>query len=162
MFERLQHFLASLSGGDDRRAFAVDDPRVAVMALCIQVMEADGKVLDVEKAALRARFKDYYDIDEKELDALVAAGADAESEAIDFFHFTSELKRQLSEEQRIGLIGLLWEIVYADGERSEMEDHAIWRIADLLGVSGRERIMKRQEAAQRAGAQAAHEETGET
>jgi uncharacterized tellurite resistance protein B-like protein len=32
-----------------------------------------------------------------------------------------------------------------------MEDHAIWRIADLLGVSGRERIVQRQEAAERAG-----------
>ena len=31
-----------------------------------------------------------------------------------------------------------------------MEDHVIWRIADLLGVSGRERILKRQEAAARA------------
>jgi uncharacterized tellurite resistance protein B-like protein len=48
MFERLQHFLASLSGGD-KPVFAADDPRVAVMALCIQVMEADGKVLEVEK-----------------------------------------------------------------------------------------------------------------
>lgn len=152
MFERLQQFLASLAGGDARPAFAADDPRVAVMALCIQVMEADGKVLDVEKTTLRSRFKRLYDLEEAELDALVAAGADAESEAIDFFRFTSELKRQLSEEQRIALIGLLWEIVYADGERSEMEDHAIWRIADLLGVSGRERIMKRQEAAGRAGA----------
>jgi uncharacterized tellurite resistance protein B-like protein len=152
MFERLQQFLAGLSGGDSRPALAADDPRVAVMALCIQVMEADGKVLDVEKTALRARFKDIYGVDEDELDALVAAGSDAESEAIDFFHFTSELKRQLSEEQRVGLIGLLWEIVYADGERSEMEDHAIWRIADLLGVSGRERIMKRQEVAERVGA----------
>lgn len=161
MFERLQHFLASLSGGDGKRAFAADDPRVAVMALCIQVMEADGKVLDVEKKALRARFKEFYGVDEAELDALVAAGTDAESEAIDFFHFTSELKRQLSEEQRVALIGLLWEIVYADGERSEMEDHAIWRIADLLGVSGRERIMKRQEVAERAGI-AAREEADET
>ena len=91
-----------------------------------------------------------------------AAGADAESEAIDFFHFTSELKRQLSEEQRVALIGLLWEIVYADGERSEMEDHAIWRIADLLGVSGRERIMKRQEVAERVGASAEQGEPDET
>ncbi|MEW9613672.1 TerB family tellurite resistance protein [Shinella sp. S4-D37] len=150
MFERLQQFLAGLSGGD-RPVFAADDPRVAVMALCIQVMEADGKILAAEKKALRTRFKEFYDLDEAELDALVAAGSDAESEAIDFFRFTSELKRQLSEEQRIDLIGLLWEIVYADGERSEMEDHAIWRIADLLGVSGRERIMKRQEVAGRAG-----------
>jgi len=162
MFERLQQFLASLSGGESKPAFAADDPRVAVMALCIQVMEADGKVLEVEKQTLRARFKDYYGMDEKELDALFTAGTNAESEAIDFFHFTSELKRQLSEDQRIGLIGLLWEIVYADGERNEMEDHAIWRIADLLGVSGRERIMKRQEVAQRTGAHAVHEETGET
>ena len=150
MFERLQHFLASLSG-DGKPTFATDDPRVAVMALCIQVMEADGEVLEVEKKALRARFKEFYGVEEAELDALVAAGSDAESEAIDFFRFTSELKRQLTEEQRVGLIGLLWEIVYADGDRSEMEDHAIWRIADLLGVSGRERIMKRQEAAGRAG-----------
>ena len=70
----------------------------------------------------------------------------------------SELKRQLSEEQRVSLIGLLWEIVYADGERSEMEDHAIWRIADLLAVSGRERIMKRQEVAERVGAVVSQEE----
>ncbi|MFC3072263.1 TerB family tellurite resistance protein [Shinella pollutisoli] len=161
MFERLQQFLASLTSGDARPAFAADDPRVAVMALCIQVMEADGKVLDVEKATLRSRFKALYGLEEAELDALVAAGADAESEAIDFFRFTSELKRQLSEEQRIALIGLLWEIVYADGERSEMEDHAIWRIADLLGVSGRERIMKRQEAAGRAGAAEAQGEPDE-
>jgi uncharacterized tellurite resistance protein B-like protein len=161
MFERLQQFLASLSGGDDKPTFAADDPRVAVMALCIQVMEADGKVLEIEKKALRARFKDFYGVDEAELDALVAAGTDAESEAIDFFRFTSELKRQLSEEQRVDLIGLLWEIVYADGERSEMEDHAIWRIADLMGVSGRERIMKRQEVAGRVGATGEKEEQDE-
>lgn len=161
MFERLQQFLASLSGGDSKPTFAADDPRVAVMALCIQVMEADGKVLEIEKKALRARFKAIYGVGEAELDALVAAGSDAESEAIDFFQFTSELKRQLSEEQRVDLIGLLWEVVYADGERSEMEDHAIWRIADLLGVSGRERIMKRQEVAERVGAASGPEEPDE-
>ncbi|MOA56500.1 Tellurite resistance protein TerB [compost metagenome] len=59
------------------------------------------------------------------------------------------MKRNLSEEQRIELIGMLWEVVYADGERSEMEDHVIWRIADLLGVSGRDRVLKRREVAAR-------------
>ena len=43
-----------------------------------------------------------------------------------------------------------------------MEDHAIWRIADLLGVSGRERIMKRQEVAERVGASAEQGEPDET
>ncbi|MDX3927574.1 MAG: TerB family tellurite resistance protein [Shinella sp.] len=158
MFERLQQFLAGLSGSGSRPSLAATDPRIAVMALCIQVMEADGKVLEVEKTALRARFKEHYDLSDSELNAVIAAGTSAESEAIDFFRFTSELKRQLTEEQRVDLIGLLWEIVYADGERSEMEDHAIWRIADLLGVSGRERIMKRQEVAGRVGETGGSEE----
>lgn len=148
MFERLQRFLSGLSP-NDRQTFEAGDPRVAVMALCVQVMEADGKVLAAERSTLRERFRALYGLDHAELDALIATGTQSASEAIDFFQFTSELKRQLSDEQKVDLIGLLWEIVYADGERSELEDHAIWRIADLLGVSGRERIMKRQEVAGR-------------
>jgi uncharacterized tellurite resistance protein B-like protein len=34
----------------------------------------------------------------------------------------------------------MWEIVYADGKRDELEDNLLWRAADLLGVSPRERI----------------------
>jgi uncharacterized tellurite resistance protein B-like protein len=34
----------------------------------------------------------------------------------------------------------LWEIVYADGSVSEFESNLIWRCADLLGISSRDRI----------------------
>jgi uncharacterized tellurite resistance protein B-like protein len=114
-------------------------------------MEADGVVRDAERTKLREILKEQYELDDTALDALIAAGQDAESEAVDYYRFTTELKRQLTEEQRQQLVGLLWDIVYADGNRSEMEDHAIWRVADLLGVSARERIVQRQEAAERAG-----------
>ena len=42
---------------------------------------------------------------------------------------------------------MMWEIVYADGQRDELEDNLIWRAADLLGVSSRERIALRQRVA---------------
>jgi uncharacterized tellurite resistance protein B-like protein len=150
MFERFQEFFQNLTAEKAPSDFAPDDPRIAVAALCIQVMEADGKVEDSEKKELRKLLKNQYGLDGRKLDALIAAGQRAESEAVDYFRFTSDLKRHLTSEQRVELVGVLWGIVYADGERSEMEDHAIWRIADLLGVSGRERIMKRQEVAARA------------
>lgn len=151
MFERFQDFLQTLTSDRSRPRgeFQPDDPRIAVAALCIQVMEADGKVDAREKKKLRDLLQEQYGLERRQLDALIAAGEEAESEAVDYFHFTAELKRHLDEEQRLELIGILWDIVYADGERSELEDHAIWRIADLLGVSGRQRIMKRQEAAAR-------------
>jgi uncharacterized tellurite resistance protein B-like protein len=35
---------------------------------------------------------------------------------------------------------MMWELVYADGQVSEFEDNVVWRAADLLGVSARDRI----------------------
>lgn len=147
MFERFRTFLDGLTGSATRIQHG--DPRVAVIALCFQVMEADGRVLAAERRKLRTIIKQHYKLDEASLAALIEAGETAESEAIDFYQFTAEIKRHLAEEQRIELVGMLWDIVYADGARSEMEDHVIWRIADLLGVSGRDRVLKRQEAAAR-------------
>lgn len=147
MFDRFKTFLDSLTGHGNASSIEPGDPRIAIMALCIQVMEADGETDEKERRKVRSMIKDHYKLDDAALDALIAAGETAESEAIDYFRFTSDIKRHFSEEQRIDLIGMLWEIVYADGERSEMEDHVIWRIADLLGVSGRDRIIKRQEVA---------------
>ncbi|MDX0835147.1 hypothetical protein GOD96_03985 [Sinorhizobium medicae] len=144
MFERFRAFLEGMTGSAQIEA---GDPRVAVIGLCFQVMEADGAVRSSERRKMRALIKDHYRLDDAVLNALIEAGENAESEAIDFYRFTSDIKRHLSEEQRIELVGMLWEIVYADGSRSEMEDHAIWRIADLLGVSGRDRVLRRQEAA---------------
>jgi uncharacterized tellurite resistance protein B-like protein len=151
MLDRLQAFFQSVMQDRPKAVFAPDDPRIAVAALCLQVMEADGVVRDAERLKLREILKEQYELDDAALDALIAAGQDAENQAVDYYRFTTELKRQLDEGQRQQLVGLLWDIVYADGTRSEMEDHAIWRVADLLGVSGRERIVQRQEAADRAG-----------
>lgn len=151
MLDRLQAFFQSVMQDRPKAVFAPDDPRIAVAALCLQVMEADGIVRDSEREKLRSILKEQYDLDDVALNALIAAGQDAENQAVDYYRFTTELKRQLNEEQRQQLVGVLWDIVYADGTRSEMEDHAIWRVADLLGVPGRERIVQRQEAAQRAG-----------
>ncbi|MCA1442103.1 TerB family tellurite resistance protein [Ensifer sp. IC4062] len=145
MLERFQAFLESLAGPP--ASIKKGDPRVAVIALCVQVMEADGTVLAAERRKMRDIIEEQYQLDDEGLDALIEAGETAESEAIDFYKFTAEIKRHLSEEQRIELVGMLWEIAYADGVRNEMEDHVLWRIADLLGVSGRDRILKRQEAA---------------
>ncbi|AYG60825.1 TerB family tellurite resistance protein [Rhizobium jaguaris] len=150
MFERFQEFFQNLTKDHPKSGFAPDDPRIAVAALCFQVMEADGKIEESEKKRLRKLLKTQYGLDGRQLDALIAAGQRAESEAVDYYRFTSDLKRHLNSEQRLELLGILWDIVYADGERSEMEDHAIWRIADLMGISDRERVMKRQEAAARA------------
>ncbi len=95
-------------------------------------------------------FKTRFGLDDAHLNALLEGGERAEKEAVDFFHFTSVLKRELPIDRRNAFVGLLWDIVYADGEKTEVEDHVIWRIADLLGVDGRERVEQRIAAEKRA------------
>ncbi|MGF0539569.1 TerB family tellurite resistance protein [Agrobacterium sp. ES01] len=150
MFDRLQAFFQTLTSEKDEQPFGHGDPRVAVTALCLQVMEADGVVRDSEKAKLRQLLTENYTLSNQELNALLDAGQRAENEAIDYFRFTSDLNRKLDEEQKKHLIGILWDIVYADGDRSELEDHVVWRISELLGVSNREHVMERLDAASRA------------
>ncbi len=152
MLDRIQAFLHTLTTPHQPQDFAPDDPRVAFVALCFQVMEADGNVSDREREKFRALLRDRYDLSDDRLKRLIEAGHEAGSEAVDYYRFTSDLRRHLvNEDDRIELLGILWDIVYADGERNEIEDHVIWRIADLLGVSARDRVLQRQRAAAEAG-----------
>ena len=41
-------------------------------------------------------------------------------------------------------VQMMWEIVYAAGSAKEFEANIIWRAADLLGVSSRQRVERRQ------------------
>ncbi|HEV7437871.1 MAG TPA: TerB family tellurite resistance protein [Pseudorhizobium sp.] len=149
MFDRLQAFIQNLSARQPEGDFLPGDPRVAFAALCFQVMEADGTISDDEQEKLHDLLRERYGLAGEELASLIHAGREAGQEAVDYYRFTSDLNRHLDPEERVELMGVLWDLVHADGERSEMEDHVIWRIADLMGVSARDRVLQRQEAAAR-------------
>jgi uncharacterized tellurite resistance protein B-like protein len=150
MFDKLREFLRSVAGENDRRAaFTRDDPRVAMAALFYHVIEADGVVSANEQETLRTALKDAFDLDEQELKALLEAGQKADDEAVDLYRFTSVLRHAFDAEQRIAFIELLWQLVYADGVRDELEDNIVWRVAELLGVSGRDRVLMRQRVAEK-------------
>ena len=95
----------------------------------------------------KAVLAETYSVSGQELDALAEAGERADNEAIDLYAFTSVLKRHLDGEARKAFIGLMWEIVYADGELHELEDNTVWRVAELIGVERQDRIEARQKAA---------------
>ena len=94
----------------------------------------------VERERLRDVLKSRFGLDEKATEELIDAGTRADNEAVDLYHFTSLINRSLDEAGRIGVVEMMWEIVFADGQVNEFEDNLMWRAADLLGVSPQERI----------------------
>jgi len=148
MFDALRKFLSDLTAGDKHPArFEDNDYRLAAAALLVHVAAIDGEVTPVERERLHAIIKQRFDLDEAATDELVAEATQAEQQAVDLYHFTSLINRSLDEDGRRRMVEMMWEIVYADGRVTEFEDNLLWRAADLLGVSSRERIELRRNVA---------------
>jgi uncharacterized tellurite resistance protein B-like protein len=154
MFGSFRKFLSEVSEGDKHPThFEHNDYRLAAAALLVHAAAIDGDVSEAERDKLHAVIKQQFDLDEATTDELVAEATEAEHEAIDLYHFTSLINRSLDEDGRRRVVEMMWEIAYADG-RSRVDDfqsNLIWRAADLLGVSSRERIELGQRVARRLG-----------
>jgi uncharacterized tellurite resistance protein B-like protein len=148
MFDKLMAFLNSL-GGDQSPVAAPDSVAVAVVALALHVVQADGIIADAENQVLESVIRSYFNLSKGEFDIMLRAARLEEEEAVDLFRFTSRINRGLDERQKAEFIGMLWQIVHADNDRNELEDHLVWRIAELIGVSGRDRVNKRLEVEDR-------------
>jgi uncharacterized tellurite resistance protein B-like protein len=141
MFESFKSFIAEFVDGDKHPSqFGDDDYRLAATALLVHAAAIDGEMSQPERDKLHAVIKKRFALDEASTDELIDKATAAEHEAVDLYHFTHVLNRALDEEGRAKVVEMMWEIVYADGQRDELEDNLLWRAADLLGVSARERI----------------------
>jgi uncharacterized tellurite resistance protein B-like protein len=141
MFDAFKSFIAEfVDGGKHPSQFADGDYRLAAAALLVHAAAIDGEMSEAESNKLRTVLKQAFQLDDAATDELIEKATAAEHESVDLYHFTQALNRSLNEEGRARIIEMMWQIVFADGKRDELEDNLLWRAADLLGVSPRERI----------------------
>jgi uncharacterized tellurite resistance protein B-like protein len=142
MLDGLRQFIADVVSPTTHEHRALDNAghRLAATALLIHVISLDGQPSDVEKRKLHSLIESHFGLDPGTADQLIASAMLVEGEAVDLYHFTSVIMRSVDEEGRLRIVEMMWQLVYADGQVSEFEDNVVWRAADLLGVSSRDRI----------------------
>jgi uncharacterized tellurite resistance protein B-like protein len=144
MLDSLKNFLSDLTGGEKHPArFEENDYRLAAAALLIHASTIDGNMTANERDKLRALLKSRFALDDAATDELIDISTLAENEAVDLYRFTSLINRTLDEPGRLGIVEMMWEMIFADGRINEFEDNLMWRVADLLGISSRDRIALR-------------------
>ena len=152
MLDGLRQFIADIVSPTAHQDRVFDDTgyRLAATALLVHVISLDGEPSELEKRKLHSLLETRFGLDPGTADQLMASAMLVEGEAVDLYHFTSVIMRSVNEEGRIRIVEMMWELVYADGEVSEFEDNVVWRAADLLAVSSRDRIeLKHRVAARR-------------
>jgi uncharacterized tellurite resistance protein B-like protein len=148
MLDVLRDLVRRFGAIDEEKHVSPDDSRLALAALLVRCMAIDGSVSEDERVKLRDLLQRHYTLSDTDLDTLIADAVTAENEAVDLYRFTSLLKRQMTEEERIRVIEQLWEIVYADGKAHEFEENLVWRVAELMGVHSRDRIARKRAVAE--------------
>jgi uncharacterized tellurite resistance protein B-like protein len=126
--------------------FDAHDPKLSVAALLIHLAAVDGEIIDAERQALRGALIDHYDLGETQVDQLIAEATRRDSDAVDFYHFTSAIS-SLPDEEKIEIIRMMWQVVFADHRNHELEDNMVWRIAELIHVPARQRTILRNQMA---------------
>jgi uncharacterized tellurite resistance protein B-like protein len=151
MLDGLRQFIADVVSphGSGERPFDENGYQLAATALLIHVISIDGEPSEVEKRKLHGLIESRFGLDRGTADQLIASATLVEGEAVDLYHFTSVIVREVDDKGRLRIVEMMWELVYADGQVTEFEDNVVWRAADLLGVSSRDRIELKHRVAER-------------
>ena len=117
---------------------------LATAVLLTRVATVDSEMSEVRREKLRTLLKSDFGTDDQTATQLIELAAKVDRNAVDLYRFTRQLNEVLDEEGRLQTVRMMWEIAYAEGNANEFETNVIWRAADLLGVSSRQRIELRQ------------------
>jgi uncharacterized tellurite resistance protein B-like protein len=117
---------------------------LAAAALLVRASTIDSEMSQARRTKLHAVLKARFQRDDLAVSRLIEAADAANRAAVDLYHFTRQLNNAIGDEDRRQIIKMMWEVIYADGKVNELESNIVWRVADLLGVSSRQRIELRQ------------------
>lgn len=114
--------------------------RLATAALLIEMMHQDEKIHEAEQQAVRDALKDRFRLSDDETHELYQLAEQEVHQATDYYQFTRLIAEHYTQEDKIQVIELLWQVAYADSHLDAYEEHMVRRIADLIYVPHQEFI----------------------
>jgi uncharacterized tellurite resistance protein B-like protein len=127
------------------------DPQLSVAVLLVEAARQDDVFEPRERLVIEQLLARKFDLSAEECLALVEAAERRVAELVQIHGHTRDVFETTTPAERIQLIEMLWEVAYADGVLDPEEDLLIRRIAGLIAVEDRERVLARQRVAAKLG-----------
>ena len=112
----------------------VDPVHLAACALLLDLAYADGEFSQPERAHLEAVLARHFNLAPSDGERLLAIADEARRNAVDYYRFTSVLKRNYDLGQKMVMAEVMWGMALADGEIAEHEHYLTRKIANLLDL----------------------------
>jgi uncharacterized tellurite resistance protein B-like protein len=146
MFGSIKNLLSYLSGDAGPCLKSDGYTRwLVTAALLTRAATVHREMSEARQNALYSALQSSFGLDDDTTARVIEESAAIDRDAIDLYHFTRQLNEILNDDGRRQIVRMMWEIAYADGAADEFDANIIWRAADLLGVSSRQRVELRQQ-----------------
>lgn len=130
---------------------SVDEAQLAAAALLFEAARMDDQISEAERARVLALVRKRFGLTEEEARTLVAAAESKTAGPAPWHGFAAVIRDHFSEDERIAIVEMLWEVAYADGALHDLEASLLRRIGGLLYVSDRDRGAARKRVLERLG-----------
>ena len=150
MIDRIKTLLSG-AGTIGDEPIEPDVPKLAAAALLVEAACMDGHFDGDERAAICAALGAHFGLRDAEADTLIEEAEAAHHEATDLHRFTRAINDRYDHADRLAVMEMLWEVVYADGRLHAYEANLIRRVGGLLHITDRERGEARKRVLARVG-----------
>ena len=103
--------------------------------LMIEAAYTDGQIDDNEINKIKLILIDVFEENPNDVDLVLNEGIRNKNNSKSLHYYTSFINKNFSEERKLLLIEVLWEIVLSDGKIHDYESNLIRRLAGLLYIS---------------------------
>jgi len=146
MFSSLLTFLEQRLAAPGPDAVNHDDLRMAAAALLVEMARADFNEDDVELGRARDLLAERYELTPEGADELLAAARREADHTVSLFRFTHLINQHLEMPEKLALMGMLWDVAYADGRLDKHEDALMHKLSDLLYVPLKDLMVAKERA----------------
>ena len=115
-----------------------DTVQIAISTLMIQTAVYDGIFDEKEKSEILELIKKYFELTEDQKLSLFKIAMKVNDDSNDMQQFTRVLNTNLSEDEKLNIIEMLWKIIISDGHIDDYENALIRKISGLLYISDRD------------------------
>ena len=132
MLQSLKNIFASEQILNDESENAEID---ILSGLMIEAANTDGEVTQEELNKISHSLINVFKEEPKAVEVSLTKAFENKDNSKSLYYYTSKLNKSYSNENKIKLIEVLWEIILADNEIHDFETNLIRRLAGLLYIS---------------------------
>ena len=115
-----------------------DEFHLAAAVLLVHAATADSEFDALERSRIEWLCEHKFELPHDEAHALIEAAEREAADSVHLLRYTRTIKDGFSYEERVHLIEMLWEVVFADAQIEAHETMLMRRIAGLIYVDDRD------------------------